>query len=159
MKIINDHGQDCQVDEEGELMAKGKNIMKGYYLDDKETDASFKDGWLCTGDLARMDKEGFFYIVGRKKEFIKVRGIRVSPKEIEEVILRIKEVVDCKIVGYNDDLTGEGILAKITISETADIESVRSNIIQSCRNDLSEHKVPTKFEFREKLDMKTSGKT
>ena len=88
-KIVNDKGELVEVGEEGELLAKGANIMLGYYKDEEGTSKTLEGGWLHTGDMAKMDDEGFFYLVARKKEIIKVGGKRVSPKEIEEVILSL----------------------------------------------------------------------
>ncbi len=79
----------------GELLARGGNIMKGYLGDEKGTAEILKGGWLHTGDLAYRDEEGYFYLTARKKEIIKVGGRRISPKEIEEVIVTIPGVVDC----------------------------------------------------------------
>jgi acyl-CoA synthetase (AMP-forming)/AMP-acid ligase II len=160
LKVVDELGKEVSPGYEGELVARGKNIMIGYFKDPEETSSTIKEGWLYTGDLAKMDNEGFFYIVGRKKEFIKVRGKRVSPKEIEEVILRLPEVVHCKIEAYTDDLTGEGITAKISISNSAPMaeETMERAILTECRKFLVEYKVPTKIEFVESLKLKSSGK-
>ena len=74
--------------------------MKGYYKDAERTKTTLKEGWLHTGDLAKVDDDGFIYLVARKKEIIKVGGKRVSPKEIEDVILSVPQVIDCTIKGY-----------------------------------------------------------
>jgi acyl-CoA synthetase (AMP-forming)/AMP-acid ligase II len=159
LKVVDDNGNELDTGIEGELVARGRNIMKGYFKDDRETSETIKEGWLHTGDLAKMDEDGFFYIVGRKKEFIKVRGKRVSPKEIEEVILRLPEVVHCKIEAYSDELTGEGILARISTSNGSVKRDLQGTILEECRKHLVEYKIPTRFKFEESMNLKSSGKS
>ena len=92
LKVVNKKGEKVGLNEEGELLARGKNIMLGYYKDQVGTNEAIKDGWLSTGDMAKVDEDGYIYLVARKKEIIKVGGKRVSPKEIEAVILSVPEV-------------------------------------------------------------------
>jgi long-chain acyl-CoA synthetase len=106
LKVVNDKGEPIKPGEVGEILAKGDNVMKGYINDPKETAEIIREGWLHTGDLATIDEEGYIYHSARKKEILKVGGKRVSPKEIEEVILRIPEVVDCSIEAIIDDILG-----------------------------------------------------
>src|SRR5690606_8354857 len=106
LKIVDNSGKNVKSGEEGELLAKGDNIMLGYYKEPEESEKTVMDGWLYTGDIAVADEDGYLYLMARKKEIIKVGGKRVSPKEIEEVILSIPEVVDCTIAGIEDELLG-----------------------------------------------------
>ena len=158
LKVVNENGKELTDGAEGELVAKGKNIMLGYYKDPDETARTVKDGWLYTGDFARKDDEGYIYILARKKEIIKVRGKRVSPKEIEEVILGVTEVMDCTIKSFHDEILGEGMEAIVVISDLSIKEEVERNIKSICRNKLASFKIPTKFSFYNQMNLKSSGK-
>ena len=89
--------------------------MMGYFGDEEGTKNTIRDGWLYTGDLGTVDKDGYIFLTARKKEIIKVGGKRISPKEIEAVILELPEVVDCTIEGVEDELLGEALKATIVI--------------------------------------------
>lgn len=158
LKVINGKGVPVEVDEEGELLAKGDNVMMGYYKDSESTSKAIIDGWLHTGDMAKMDDEGFLYLVARKKEIIKVGGKRVSPKEIEEVILSIPEVVDCTIVGVEDDILGEALQANVVLNEKQDEAIIKDTILKACAQKLSHYKIPQKFEFDTNFKMSLTGK-
>jgi acyl-CoA synthetase (AMP-forming)/AMP-acid ligase II len=157
-KIVNDKGEEISVGEEGELLAKGDNIMLGYYKDENETNKTLKYGWLHTGDMAIVDEEGFYYLVARKKEIIKVGGKRVSPKEIEGVILSVPEVVDCTIEGIDDELLGEAIQATIVLNNKMDEASIKKKILEKCSENLSGYKIPQKIIFETKLKISSTGK-
>lgn len=158
LKIVNSKGEDVAINEQGELLASGDNIMLGYYKDEEESAKTIKEGWLYTGDIAKMDEDGFIYLMARKKEIIKVGGKRVSPKEIEEVILSLPEVVDCTISGIEDELLGEALRATIVLSGNANEEQMRGNIIQKCGKHLSTYKVPQIIIFEKTIRMNATGK-
>jgi acyl-CoA synthetase (AMP-forming)/AMP-acid ligase II len=99
LRVADEQGNPVKPGESGEILAYGDNIMKGYYKDAVSTSQTLKNGWLHTGDLATVDEEGYIYLTARKKEIIKVGGRRVSPKEIEEVIVSMPDVIDCSIEG------------------------------------------------------------
>ena len=132
--------------------------MKGYFNDPEGTEQTLKDGWLYTGDMAKKDNEGYFYLVARKKEIIKVRGKRDSPKEIEEVILSVNEVVDCTITGIEDDIVGEAIKANIVISDLEQQEKIREIILNRCVKSLASHKIPQFFQFDDQMKVSSTGK-
>ncbi|NRD24217.1 acyl--CoA ligase [Winogradskyella litoriviva] len=158
LKVVNPKGETAEINEEGELLARGENIMLGYFKNIKETDFAIKNGWLHTGDVAKMDEDGFFYIMARKKEIIKVGGKRVSPKEIEAVILSVPEVVDCTITGLDDDLLGEAILATVVLKDSNDEKKLKIKILQECSKHLSHYKIPQKIEFEKSIKMSLTGK-
>ena len=158
LKVVNDKGEAVGINEEGELLARGENIMLGYYKDEDETNLAIKNGWLYTGDIAKVDEDGFFYIVARKKEIIKVGGNKVSPKEIETIILSIPEVVDCTISGFDDELLGEAIQATIVINSSTDEEVLKEKILQECSKHLSLFKIPQKIVFETSMQMSATGK-
>ncbi len=158
LKVVDQKGNQVKESETGEIIAKGDNIMQGYFNDKKATDEVLKDGWLYTGDIANVDGDGYIFIESRKKEIIKVRGIRISPKEIEDVIVRFPGVIDCTIQAISDDVLGEAIKAVVFIN-TEDLDKLRSDDIkQHCANHLSQHKIPQEIEFNTKLTFNASGK-
>ena len=158
LKVVNDKGERVGLNVEGELLARGKNIMLGYYKDEVSTKAAIKNGWLYTGDMAKIDKDGFIYLVARKKEIIKVGGKRVSPKEIEAVILSVPEVVDCTITGIKDEILGESLKAEIIINRLDIEEEVRTKVLMRCKEKLALHKIPQQFIFDTKMNVKSTGK-
>jgi acyl-CoA synthetase (AMP-forming)/AMP-acid ligase II len=158
LKVVNDKGEEVGIHEEGELLAKGENIMLGYYKDEIGTKNAIKNGWLHTGDMAKVDEDGFIYLVARKKEIIKVGGKRVSPKEIEEVILSVPEVVDCTINGIEDSLLGEAIQATVVLNGKMDEVVIKEKILQECSKNLSLYKIPQKIIFENFIQMSETGK-
>ena len=158
LKVVKANGEEAAVNEEGELLASGENVMLGYYKDQEDTAKTIKDGWLYTGDIAKIDKDGYIYLMARKKEIIKVGGKRVSPKEIEEVILSIPEVVDCTISGIEDDLLGEALQATIVLSGSRGEAEMKEIIIQKCGKNLATYKVPSSIVFEKSIAMNATGK-
>ncbi|GGG39977.1 AMP-binding protein [Bizionia arctica] len=157
-KIVDDMGKTLGVNQEGELLAKGKNIMLGYYKEQSETKMAIKNSWLYTGDVAVVDEDGYYYLKARKKEILKVAGKRVSPKEIEEVILSVEEVMDCTISGYDDDLFGEAIQATIVANGNFDEVQLKEKILHACSKKLALYKIPQKVIFEKVMKMSASGK-
>jgi long-chain acyl-CoA synthetase len=158
LKLIDSEGNEIQDGQVGEIAAKGDNIMQGYYNATEMTNETIVDGYLITGDLAKKDKDGYFYLVARKKEIIKVGGERISPKEIEEVIVAIPNVVDCTIKGVDDDVLGEKIKATIVINDNTDKVKLEQLIINTCKNKLSPIKVPQVIQFENQVQVSSSGK-
>jgi len=142
----------------GELVAKGDNVMKGYLGDEEGTAAALKDGWLQTGDLAYRDEDGFFYHTARRKEIIKVGGRRISPKEIEEVIVTIPGVVDCSISGIFDELLGEALKAEVVVADMNDPAMQESTFKKLCGEKLAAEKVPHVFVFSSRMNVAATGK-
>ncbi|MFH1131441.1 MAG: class I adenylate-forming enzyme family protein, partial [Pseudomonadota bacterium] len=133
----------------GELTAQGENIMIGYWKDKKETDRVLRPEGLRTGDLARMDEDGFFYIIGRNSDMIKAGAHRISPKEIEEVIESLKEVSQCAVAGIPDELLGEKIVAFVvpTTGETLSPKQV----MRVCFENLPRFKIPAHVQIVDNL--------
>ncbi|HEY1009563.1 MAG TPA: AMP-binding protein [Sphingobacteriaceae bacterium] len=158
LMVVNDQFIPVRAGEIGEIIAKGDNIMKGYYNAPEETKNVMTSGWLHTGDLATIDSEGFIYIVGRKKDIIKVGGRRVSPREIEDVILSVPGVIDCAIEGIYDDLLGEAIRASVVVTERCNRAKTEEKIRKTCIKNLSLYKVPQIICFEDALMLNPSGK-
>jgi acyl-CoA synthetase (AMP-forming)/AMP-acid ligase II len=142
----------------GELVARGDNIMKGYLGDEEGTASTLKDGWLHTGDLAYRDDDGFFYHTARRKEIIKVGGRRISPKEIEEVIVTIPGVVDCSISAIFDEILGEALKAEVVVADLNDPSMEESAFKKLCGEKLAMEKVPQVFEFSGRMKIAATGK-
>jgi acyl-CoA synthetase (AMP-forming)/AMP-acid ligase II len=142
LKVINEKGKKVKPGETGEVAARGDNIMVGYFADEEGTRNVLRDGWLYTGDLGTVDKDGYIYLTSRKKEIIKVRGKRISPKEIEAVILEIPEVIDCSVEGIDDEIEGEMLKATIVIRRDAKNLVSKESILEHCSKHLAMYKIP-----------------
>jgi long-chain acyl-CoA synthetase len=144
------------VGEPGELVVKGPQVMKGYLNMPAETADTLRAGWLYTGDMARMDEDGYFYIVDRKKDMILASGYNVYPREIEEVLFEHPDVSEAVAVGVPDEYRGESVKAFVvrrpgsTVTET--------EILAFCLERLAPYKAPKSLEFRESLPKSTVGK-
>jgi len=153
---IEDPTRELGVDEAGELMVKGPQVMQGYWNRPQETTDTLIDGWLRTGDIARMDEQGYFYIVDRKKDVILSAGFNVYPREVEEVLYQHPKVQEAAVVGLPDGIRGERITAYITLKsgETATAVEIR----RFCRERLAPYKQPRKVVFRDDLPKTMAGK-
>ncbi len=142
--------------EVGEIVASGENITPGYWRDPEETARFFRDGKLYTGDLARVDADGFLFLVERRRDFIKAMGNRVSPKEVEEVLAELPQVVEAAVIGVADDLWGEAVKAYLvtTTPGCLSADEVRSH----CLGRLPNYKVPQYVEFLARLPKTSHGK-
>jgi long-chain acyl-CoA synthetase len=140
----------------GELVIRGPQVMRGYWHRDEETRQVLRDGWLYTGDMARRDADGYFYIEDRKKDMIKSGGENVYPREVEEVLLRHSKVKDAVVVGIPQELRGELIKAYVVLKdgETA----TPADLLEHCRRELAKFKVPKRVEFRTALPKTIVGK-
>ena len=140
----------------GELILKGPQVFKGYHNMPTETSNALRDGWLYTGDIARMDEDGYFYIVDRKKELIKPGGYQVWPREVEEVIVDNPKVLEAGVAGVPDPYRGETVKAWVVVKpgDTLSEDEVKD----WCRENLASYKVPSSVEFRDELPKTTVGK-
>jgi len=158
LKVVNEKGELIKPGETGEVIARGDNIMMGYFADEEGTKNAIRNGWLYTGDLGTVDEDGYIYLTARSKEIIKVRGKRISPKEIEAVILALPEVIDCTIEGVEDDIEGEMLKATVTVRKENAEAVTRERLIQHCSQHLALFKVPQVYEFRDNLTISATGK-
>lgn len=145
----------CATGEVGEIQVQGPQVMKGYYNRPDETAKTIRDGWLCTGDMGMMDKEGFVKIVDRKKDMILVSGFNVYPNEIEDVVASHDKVLEVAAVGIPDDKSGE--VVKIFVVKK-DKSLKEKELIAFCRENLTGYKVPKEVEFRDELPKTNVGK-
>lgn len=142
--------------EEGELCVRGPQVMKGYWHRPEETSKTLRQGWLYTGDIARMDEEGYFYIVDRKKDMIICSGYNVYPREIEEVLYMHPKILEACVIGVPDPYRGETVKAFVVLKKGE--KAHPEEIIEFCRQNLARYKVPTLIEFREELPKSHVGK-
>lgn len=135
--------------EPGELLIRGPQVMKGYWNQPGETEATIRDGWLRTGDLATIDDEGYFRIVGRKKEVILAGGYNIYPDEVDRVLIEHPDVTECATIGVPDPRRGETVKSFLVLRPGA--RSTRDEIEAFCRERLAAYKVPREIEFRDEL--------
>lgn len=155
--ILDDEGNSVAIEESGELVVKGPQVMSGYWHNEAETTQAFtKDGWFKTGDIAKMDAEGFLYLLDRKKDMIVVSGFNVYPAEIEQVISQIDGVLECACIGIPDEHSGE--IVKIFIVQKPQFNLNKEAIIDHCKHELSAYKVPKQIEFSPELPKTNIGK-
>ena len=155
VKIFDETGAELGVDEVGEIAVSSPSMTTtGYFGLPEETKKVFKDGYYFTGDLGRIDQDGFIYIVGRKKLFINISGNKVDPVEVENVLLEHDKIKDAVVLGLVDDNGIETV--KAVIVPTGELE--RKDIAEFCRNRIAEFKIPRIVEFRDELPRSPTGK-
>ncbi|WP_227395806.1 fatty acid--CoA ligase family protein [Jeotgalibacillus aurantiacus] len=154
-KIVNELGEEVPPGEVGELIVRGPNVMKGYYKMPEETAAAIRDGWLYTGDLAKQDEEGYFFIVDRKKDMVIVGGYNVYPREVEEVLYEHEAITEAAVVGVPDMNYGEAVHAFVV---SKDPSLTKEDLLAFCSTKLAKYKLPTVIEFIDELPKNTTGK-
>ncbi|MFP4466346.1 MAG: long-chain-fatty-acid--CoA ligase [Candidatus Goldiibacteriota bacterium] len=156
VRIVDETGKETQTGETGEILVKGPNVMKGYFNKPEETNETIKDGWLYTGDIGKVDEDGYLYIVDRKKDLILVNGMNLYPREVEEILYMHSAVEEASVVGKKDELHGEVPVGVIKLKEGAAVSE--SELKKFCRQYIANFKVPHKFEFWEELPRTGTGK-
>jgi len=156
VEVTGRDGDTVDPGETGEIRARGKNVMLGYWRNPDHTGRVLKDGWLMTGDLAHRDEEGFFYIDGRSSDMIKSGAHRISPQEVEEVIAEMEGVVEVAVAGAPDEVLGQVVKAVVVKRRGARIKALE--IQKHCLENLAQHKVPRQVEFVTDLPKTPSGK-
>jgi len=142
--------------EVGELTLRGPQVMAGYYNRPEESQQAMLDGWLHTGDIARMDEDGYFYIIDRKKDLIKVGGLQVWPREIEEVIAQLPGISEVAVAGIPDLVRGQVVKAWVVLRSGAELKD--EEIRAWCNHQLAHYKAPAEVEFRLELPRTLVGK-
>ena len=148
-KIFDDEGNELPTGETGELVIRGPNVMKGYYKDEAATAKVIKKGWLFTGDLARIDEDGYIFITGLKKRMIITSGYNVYPREVEGILDIHPAVKSSRVIGKPDLMRGE--IVKALIVKGANVDAEEKDIIRHCRQYLSPYKCPREVEFVENM--------
>lgn len=158
VKIVDlgDGTKEMPVGEAGEVLVKGPQVTGGFYQMPEETANALKDGWLCTGDIGRMDEEGYFYIVDRKKDMVIAGGYNIYPREIDEVLFEHPKVLEACAVGIPDPYRGETIKAFVVLKPGETL--TEEEVIKYCGEKLAKYKVPKRVEFMASLPKSGVGK-
>ncbi|MBE2905987.1 long-chain-fatty-acid--CoA ligase [Anoxybacillus flavithermus] len=156
MIVSLETGEKANVNEIGEIVVRGPQVMKGYWNRPEETAATLRDGWLYTGDLGYMNEEGYFFVVDRKKDMIIASGYNVYPREVEEVLYEHPKVQEAVVIGVPDAYRGETVKAFIVLKEGE--QCTEEELDQFMRSKLAAYKVPRIYEFRKELPKTAVGK-
>jgi long-chain acyl-CoA synthetase len=155
--VVNEAGDDVQPGEVGEIIARGPNIMQGYWNKPEETAAAFRNGWFCTGDLATVDDEQFIFMVDRKKDMIITGGENVYSTEVENALYQHPAVLEAAVIGVPDDHWGEAVLALVVLKPHGTVTDTA--LIEHCRDLIARYKCPRRIEIRQEPFPKSgSGK-
>ncbi|MCH8302231.1 MAG: AMP-binding protein [Proteobacteria bacterium] len=155
-QIVDDDGNEMTLGEIGEICIRGPQVMEGYWHNPAETETvMLPGGWFRTGDVGRMDENGFFYIEDRKKDMILVSGFNVYPNEIEGVVVEMDGILEAAAIGIPDEKSGEAVKLYVVRSDPSVTEK---DVLSFCRENLSAYKVPKVIEFREDLPKTNVGK-
>lgn len=154
--IFDDNDEPVSTDAIGEIVVRGDNVMMGYLNQPEETAEAMKGGWYHTGDMGKIDSDGYVYIVDRKKDMIITAGLNVYPREIEEVLFSHSAVAEAAVIGLADAMRGEEVVAVVVLKPEA--TTTEREIVAHCRERLANYKIPRKVLFREMLPKGGSGK-
>ncbi|MEX2253218.1 MAG: long-chain fatty acid--CoA ligase [Thermoleophilaceae bacterium] len=156
MKIFDEDGNEVAQGEVGEIVIKGHNIMKGYWNRDEATAEAIKDGWFHSGDMGKVDEDGYFFIVDRKKELIIRGGYNVYPREVEEVLYEHPAIAEAAVIGVPDDEMGEEVGAAIVLKQGEELEA--DELKQYVKDEVAAYKYPRKIWFTDELPKGPTGK-
>lgn len=156
IKIINPDGTDTQIGELGEIIVRGPNVMLGYWNRPEETQSVIQNGWLHTGDIGRIDEEGYIYIVDRLKDMINLSGLKVYPAEVENVIYQHPAVAEVAVYGVPNLLQGEIVKANIRLKPG--MEATQADIVAFCSEKMATYKIPRSIKFVDSIPKNPTGK-
>ncbi len=155
VRIVDAQGRDLGVDQPGELLVRGPNVMKGYWRNPDATGQTVRDGWLHSGDIARIDAEGYVYLCDRLKDMVVSGGTNIYPREVEVVLLEHPDIVDVAVIGVPDEQWGEALLA---VCVCRGMPPALDELVAFCRSRLGGYKIPRRYEFVRELPRNPSGK-
>jgi long-chain acyl-CoA synthetase len=156
MRIVDAHGSEVPLGEDGEVVVRGPNVTVGYLNRPDENKAAFRDGWFHTGDIGKMDEDGFMFLLDRKKDMIVTGGENVYSSEVEAALYQHEDVHECAVVGIPDDKYGEALFAAIVPRPGAMLTD--TDIVDHCRGRIGGYKIPRKMAFVEELPKSAMGK-
>jgi long-chain acyl-CoA synthetase len=133
-------------------------VVPGYWGKLEETEKAIRDGWLYTGDVAKIDEDDWFYLIDRKKDLINVSGYKVWPRDVEDVLYQHPEVKEVCVIGVPDSYRGETVKAYVVLSQTSDQPPTIENLIEFCKTRMAAYKYPRQVEIVEELPKTLSGK-
>ena len=151
-------GEDIPPGEVGELITKGPEIVAGYWEKPEETAYAIRDGYLYTGDVAKMDEEGWFYLVDRKKDMIIASGYKVWPREVEDILYQHSAVREAGVVGAQDPYRGETVIAYVALKSGFEGQVTPEELIEFCKQRMANYKYPRRIEIMEDLPKTPTGK-
>ncbi|MGZ8647592.1 MAG: long-chain-fatty-acid--CoA ligase [Solirubrobacteraceae bacterium] len=156
MKVVDEDDNDVEQGEIGEIVIRGHNIMKGYFKREEATEEAMKGGWFHTGDIAKIDEDGYFFIVDRKKDMIIRGGYNIYPREIEEVLFQHPAVLECAVIAVPDDSLGEEVGAAVVLKDGEDVEA--EELQSFVKGEVAAYKYPRKIWFADELPKTATGK-
>ncbi len=156
VRVVNEKGQEVKPGEVGEIIFRGPVVMKGYYKNPEATEEAIRDGWLYSGDIAKVDDEGYIYIVDRKKDLIISGGLNIYPREIEEILYSHPDISEAAVIGVTDPKWGETVKAIVVPKQGKDLKP--EEVIDFCATKLSSYKKPTSVDIVDSLPKTASGK-
>jgi acyl-CoA synthetase (AMP-forming)/AMP-acid ligase II len=156
VRLVNDDGKEVAVGQTGEIVYRGPTVFKEYYRDPQTTAAAFADGWFHSGDLLRQDEEGYFFVVGRKKEIIISGGENISAGEIEEVLVTHPKIREAAVIGVPDEKWGEAVKAYVILKPGGALSE--AEVIDFCKERMASYKKPREVSFVDAFPMTAGGK-
>jgi long-chain acyl-CoA synthetase len=156
MKIVDENDKDLPPEEVGEIVVRGPNVMKGYLNQPEATQEALRNGWFHTGDIGKMDEDGYFYILDRKKDMLIVGGLNVYAQEVEKILLAHPDVAESAVLGKPDKVRGEVPIAFVVPMENKQINP--DALKKFCREHLASYKVPRQIEMRESFPKTATSK-
>ena len=156
VRVIYKEGQDCAAGVVGEIIGRGRNVMKGYHKMPEETAKAIRNGWYYTGDMGYFDEYGYLYIADRKKDMIISGGENIYPREVEEAILLMKGIIEVAVIGVPDDAWGEAVMAIVVKMPGEEI--TEEMVVEHCRRNIASYKKPKHVKFADSLPRSAVGK-
>lgn len=156
IRLVDENGKEVQKGEIGEIILRGEGNMKGYYKDEEQTNAVLKDGWLYTGDMAKQDEEGYYWVIDRKKDIIISGGVNIYPKEIENILITHPKISDIAVVGVPNPDWGETVKAYVVLDE--EIDDLEKECVAFLKGNIADYKIPKLYEKLEALPRNATGK-
>jgi long-chain acyl-CoA synthetase len=156
MKLVDDDGKEVDAGEVGEIVIKGHNVMKGYWNRPDATEEAIKDGWFYTGDMGKIDEDGYYFIVDRKKELIIRGGYNVYPREVEEVLYEHPAIQEAAVIGVEDEKMGEEVGAAVVLKKGEELSE--DELRDYVKKEVANYKYPRKIWFCDELPKGPTGK-
>jgi acyl-CoA synthetase (AMP-forming)/AMP-acid ligase II len=156
VRLVDDSGRDLGPEQKGEVLLRAPNTMKGYWNRPEDTAAAIKDGWLHTGDIGKMDEDGYLYVMDRKKDMIISGGENIYPAEIEDSLRRHPKVADVGVIGFPHEKWGEAVKAILVLKEGKEL--TEEELIEWCQGKIGKFKIPKKVVFTDSIPRTPTGK-